>query len=75
MPANWGMMNMAQFGLAHWLMFAIAVVLVIYPVGRILGRIGFSPLWSIVAIFPLFNLIGLWIVAFTDWPKRGSTGT
>ena len=56
------------FGPTHWLWFIAMIAAVIYPVGRILGRIGFSPLWSIVIFVPLVNLIALWIFAFTDWP-------
>ena len=56
------------FGPAHWLWFIVMIAVVIYPVGRILSRIGFSPLWSIVMFIPLVNLIALWILAFTDWP-------
>jgi hypothetical protein len=44
------------------------VAVVVYPVGRILNRIGFSPLWAIVVFIPLLNLIALWILAFTEWP-------
>jgi hypothetical protein len=36
--------------------------------GRILNRIGFSPLWAILMFIPLLNLIGLWILAFSEWP-------
>jgi hypothetical protein len=56
-------------GPVHWLWFIVMIVVVIYPVGRILSRIGFSPLWSIVTFIPLVNLIALWILAFTDWPR------
>jgi hypothetical protein len=45
-------------------------VLVVYPVGRILGRIGFSPFWSIMAFIPVLNLVALWVLALVDWPKR-----
>ena len=68
MRADW--IDMAAYGLAHWLMFAVAVASVVYPVGRILRRMGFSPLLSIVALVPLLNLLALWIVAFIEWPKR-----
>jgi len=52
----------------HWLWFIVMVAVVVYPVGRILNRIGFSPLWAIVVFIPLLNLIALWILAFTEWP-------
>lgn len=62
--------GMAGYGLGHWLFFAVAVALVLYPVGKILGRIGYSPFWSIIAFVPLVNLIALWVLALIDWPKR-----
>jgi hypothetical protein len=43
------------------------IAVVAYPIGRILGRIGFSPFWSIVAFIPFVNLIALWVLAFIDW--------
>lgn len=71
MQTDWT--GMAEYGLASWIAIAVAVGVVLYPVGRILRRMGFSPLLSIVAFFPFVNLLALWIVAFIDWPKR--TGT
>jgi hypothetical protein len=66
MMDNW--MSMTGFGLIHWLFFVVMVVVVLYPVGRILGRLGFSPFWSLLAFVPLVNLISLWVLAFSDWP-------
>lgn len=65
-------MNMAYgpWTLTHWAFFALFVVLVLFPIGRILSRIGFSPLWSIIAFIPVLNLAGLWVLALTDWPRR-----
>lgn len=62
----------AMYGPVHWLMFVIFIVLVAYPVGRILRRMGFSPLWAILAFLPLVNLLGLWIVALSDWPRQSA---
>ena len=53
----------------HWVMFVIFAVLVLYPTGRILSRIGFSPFWSILALIPIANLLGLWILALATWPR------
>lgn len=68
------MMNnmMVGYGFSHWLMFVIMATLILYPIGRILGRIGLSPFWSVVALIPFFNLIGLWVLAFTQWPRDGT---
>ncbi len=60
---------MPGYGLTHWLMFAVMIAALLYPVGRILGRIGLSPFWSVVALIPFLNLIGLWVLAFAEWPR------
>ncbi len=70
MMGDWTMM--AGYGPAHWIMFAIMIVVILYPIGRVLGRIGMSPFWSILALIPLVNLIALWVLAFVEWPKRGT---
>jgi hypothetical protein len=57
----------------HWLMppvmLLLAIVLFGVPVARILRRSGRSGWWTIVAFVPLLNLIGLWVFAFSRWPK------
>jgi len=62
---------MVGYGFSHWLMFALMVAAVLYPVGRILGRIGLSPFWSVLALIPFINLVSLWVLAFTEWPRGG----
>lgn len=37
---------------AHWIWFIVMVAVVLYPAGRILNRLGFSPLWSILVFCP-----------------------
>jgi hypothetical protein len=61
--------GMAGFGIVHWVIFTVMVAAVLYPIGRILGRIGLSPFWSVFALIPFVNLIALWVLAFTDWPR------
>lgn len=68
MMGNWT--DMAGYGLGHWVVFALMAAVVLYPIGRILGRIGVSPFWSILAFIPLVNLIALWVLAFVDWPVK-----
>lgn len=62
--------GMAGYGVIHWIVFVLVVAAILYPIGRILGRIGFSPFWSILAFIPLVNLIALWILALSDWPDK-----
>ena len=48
----------------------IYVVVMVIPIAKILGRIGFNQWWAAVAIVPMVNLIFLWILAFIDWPRE-----
>ena len=48
----------------------IYVVVVVIPVAKILGRIGYNQWWAAVAVVPLVNVIFLWILAFIDWPGK-----
>ena len=61
-PAEW-----------HWLMAIIMpllfIILVAVPAANILHRAGRSRWWTIIAFVPLLNLIGLWVFAFSRWPK------
>lgn len=65
--------GMSGFGTAHWIVVAVTVGLVLYPIGRILHRMGLSPLLSIVVLVPFLNLLALWIVAFIEWPQGTRT--
>jgi hypothetical protein len=58
-----------HFGPLHWLAFAVMVAVVIFPIGRILARTGFSPFWSLLLCVPMVNFIALWVFALADWPK------
>ncbi len=53
------------FGFFWIIMIAVMVI----PVAKILGRIGFNQWWAAVAIIPMVNLIFLWVLAFIDWPR------
>jgi predicted PurR-regulated permease PerM len=71
MMGDWTMMT--GYGPAHWLIFAIIIAAILYPLGRILTRIGFSPFWCVLALIPVVNLFALWALAFADWPGRERT--
>jgi len=66
----YGWSDTMVFGPVHWLFFIALVVVVLYPIGRILTRIGFSPLWSVLVFAPLVNLVALWVLASIDWPEQ-----
>jgi hypothetical protein len=64
-------MMSGPWALGHVAVFVVFAALMLYPIGRILQRLGFSPFWSVVALIPLANLVGLWIVAMAPWPRDG----
>jgi hypothetical protein len=67
----YGWSDTMVFGPSHWLFFIVFVAAVLYPIGRILSRIGFSPLWSVLAFVPFINLVAVWVLASIDWPEQG----
>ena len=67
-----GWMMFGGWGLSHWLMFALVIALIAYPLGLILRKLGFSPLWSIIAFVPLINIVALWVVALSDAPSQNA---
>lgn len=46
----------------------IVAILAIIPSVIILPRLGFSPLWAIIAPISPLNILGLWVIAFVKWP-------
>lgn len=73
MMNDWAHMEVFGFGLGHWLIFVMMVALILYPIGRILHRMGFLPFWSVATFVALFNIIAiiaLWLFALIDWPEK-----
>jgi hypothetical protein len=52
-----------------FLIVSLYVVLLGYPIVRILKRVGYSAWWVILAFIPIANLIGLWVLSFVEWPN------
>src|SRR5438094_6408637 len=67
-----GLTDASRRPLVNWLVVAIELgglyALVLIPVALILRRAGRTRWWSVLAIIPIANLIGLWVLAFTPWP-------
>lgn len=56
--------------------FVVAVVfliLVLVPTVQLLRRTGHHPVWSILVLFPVLNLVALWFFAFKQWPTDKQT--
>ncbi len=70
MGGGWMMYGNGYYGPFQFVWFIVMVAAVAYPAGKILSRMGFSPLWAALAFVPGLNLIALWLLAFTDWPGK-----
>ena len=64
---------MSGLSLWHWLIVLAIFFMYGYPIGRVLGRIGYTPWFAILMFLPVANLIGLWAIAFARWPKKPIT--
>ena len=61
--------NVAIIGFA---IVALAVAM-FFPIGRILWRMGYSVWWLLLVLVPLGPVIGIWVVAFSEWPRLRKT--
>ncbi len=59
---------MGSMSIAHWLIVALYIAILVLPVAKILSKAGFSGWWSLLAVVPIVNLICLWVFAFVRWP-------
>jgi hypothetical protein len=50
------------------LLIIIVAVALIVPTARILRRVGLPPVWSVLAVVPFVNVVGLWLFAHAHWP-------
>jgi hypothetical protein len=50
---------------------AILSLLQLVPFWKIFSRMGFPPWLAIIASLPLVNLVVLYYVALTPWPREG----
>ncbi len=42
--------------------------IVVFPIWKILSRMGFSGWLSLLSLVPILNLVLLWVLALTKWP-------
>ena len=58
---------MGSFSMIHWsIMLSILVFL---PFFWVLKKMGRSPLWGILALIPVVNIVMFWVAAFWAWPS------
>ena len=66
------MQNFQGQSQVHWIIIAVIVLiaLLVYfiPIVRIVQRTGHSGWWVLLALIPVGNIIGLWLLGFGRWP-------
>lgn len=62
---------MGSFGIWHLITLALYVLLVQWPLWRIVSKAGFHGAWSLLALLPLVNFVAYWIFALKKWPVEG----
>ena len=60
--------GMGAFSLVHWIIIAVILFVLLFPLIRILRKAGYSGWWVLLWFVPIGNLVALWIFAFADWP-------
>ncbi len=60
---------MGTFSPIHWLILLAIIAIPLPPIIRILHRTGHSGWWSILYFIPIGSWIGLWLLAYANWPK------
>jgi hypothetical protein len=60
---------MGSFSLWHWLIVLLIIVIIYYPIYKIIRRAGFSGWWVLVSFVPVVNVIAIWFFAFCKWPN------
>ena len=58
---------MGGFSLIHWIILLMVLAIWVIPLYAILGRIGWSRAWALVAFIPPLSIVLLWCIAFGRW--------
>lgn len=56
--------------LGNVLLFCVYVLIVAVPACRVVSRLGFNGAWGLLSLLPGLNVLGLWLLAFSRWPRR-----
>jgi hypothetical protein len=55
------------------LLIILLVLVMIFPVVRIIRRTGHSGWWCLLLFVPVLNWVALWIFAYAKWPAVDKT--
>ena len=61
--------GMYEYSMWHGILGLVLVVVFLWLAARVLGKAGYSGLWSLILLVPLVNIIMVWVFAFSSWPR------
>ncbi len=64
---------MAMPATLGYLVLGIIVLGFIGAAGFVLARLGIKPLWAVVLVVPVVQIISLWVMAYIKWPRKGTS--
>jgi len=50
------------------ILVVLYLFVVVFPIWKILDRMGFSGWLSLLSLVPILNLVMLWVLALSTWP-------
>jgi uncharacterized membrane protein YhaH (DUF805 family) len=67
---------MDNFTIWHWLIILTVAgleLIWVIPIVKILHKAGYSGWWCVLMLFPIANIVVLWVFAFARWPNLKPT--
>ncbi|PHS28054.1 MAG: hypothetical protein COA85_04335 [Robiginitomaculum sp.] len=59
---------MGSVGPLQLIVVLFYLFIVVFPIWKIISRLGYSGWLSLLSFIPVVNLVFLWVLAFSKWP-------
>lgn len=59
-----------MISLGQMFIYALVIIAYMFPMTKIVMRTGFSPLFSLLLLVPVVNILALYYLAFARWPNQ-----
>jgi hypothetical protein len=53
--------------ISNWLILIALDLVWVIPLWVLLKRVGYNPVWALLALIPPFMLVLVWVLAFAPW--------
>ncbi|TDX17039.1 hypothetical protein EDF88_3076 [Buttiauxella sp. BIGb0552] len=59
-----------MISLGQMFIYVLVIIAYMFPMTKIVMRTGFSPLFSLLLLVPVVNILALYYLAFARWPNQ-----